>query len=102
MAGNGRVLASAVSLFYLFNDCRKELEAWAYHTDGSWPRAHRTAEQMRQRLALLLEDIWDPIRYAKNSDKRPRPKPKPKQRLHGGYSSVQRVLEGRARVVATK
>jgi Transposase DDE domain len=102
VADNGQVLASTVSLFYLFNDCRKELEAWAYHTDGSWPRTHRTAAQMRQRLAQLLEDIWDPIRYTKNADKRPRPKPKPKQRLHGGYSSMQRVLEGRARVIESQ
>jgi hypothetical protein len=102
VADDGQVLARGVSLFYLFNDCRKELEAWAYHTDGHWPRTYRTAAQMRQRLAELLEDTWDPIRYTKNADKKPRPKPRPKQRLRGGYSSVQRVLEGRARVVASK
>lgn len=102
VADGGKVLASGVSLFYLFNDCRKELEAWAYHTDGQWPRTHRSAAQMRERLAELLADIWDPIRYTKNADRKPRPKPKPKRRLHGGYSSVQRVLEGRARVVGAK
>lgn len=102
VADDGQVLATNVSLFYLFNDCRKELEAWAYHTDGQWPRTQRTAAQMRQRLADLLADTWDPIRYTKNTDRKPRPKPKPKQRLHGGYSSVQRVLEGRARVVGAK
>jgi hypothetical protein len=102
VADGGQVLAGVVSLFYLFNDCRKEMEAWAYHTDGAWPRTHRSTEQMRQRLKALLKDTWHPIRYKKNSDKRPRPKPEPKQRLHGGYSSIQRVLEGRARVVAAK
>ena len=102
VADGGKVLASSVSLFYLFNDCRKELEAWAYHTNGQWPRTQRTAAQMRERLAELLAETWDPIRYTKNADKKPRAKPKPKQRLHGGYSSVQRVLEGRARVVGAK
>lgn len=102
VADGGKVAASMVSLFYLFTDCRKELEMWAYYTGGNWPRTRRTTEQMRQRLAELLGHQWDPIRYAKNVDKKPRPKPKPKQRLHGGYSSVQRVLEGRARIVKSK
>lgn len=99
VAADGRVLASVVSTFYLFNDIRKELSAWAYHTDGTWPRCHRDAAPMRRRLRELLHGSWDPIGYTKASDKKPRPKRPPPKRLHGGHSSVQRLLEGKAVVV---
>jgi len=102
VADDGGVLASAVSMFYLFDDARKELVAWAYHTDGTWPRTPRDAAAMRRRLRALLKGSWDPVAYTKQSDKRPRPRPPPKLRLHGGHSSVQRVLEGRAKVVEVK
>ena len=102
VAEDGKVLAGAVSTFYLFRDVRRELAAWAYHTDGAWPRCRRDAGQMRRRLRELLAGSWDPIAYTKASDKKPRKKPPPPRRLHGGYSSVQRVLEGRAKVVVTK
>lgn len=99
VAADGKVPAAKVSTFYLFNDIRRELLAWAYHTDGDWPRCHRDAGQMRERLGELLQGSWDPIGYAKASDKKPRPKRAPPQRLRGGHSSVQRVLEGTARVI---
>jgi hypothetical protein len=101
VAQDGRVLASVVSAFYLFNDIRRELSAWAYHTDGTWPRVGREAAPMRQRLRELLAGSWDPIAYTKASDKKPRPKRPPPQRLHGGHTSVQRLLEGRAKVIST-
>jgi len=101
VAADGKVLASVVSMFHLFNDVRRELSAWAYHTDGSWPRACRDAQAMRHRLRELLRGSWDPIAYTKASDKKPRPKPKPKPLLHGGHSSVQRLLEGRVRLAKT-
>jgi hypothetical protein len=100
VAEDGGVLASVVSMYYLFDDARKELEAWAYHTDGNWPRAQRDAAAMRRRLRELLKGSWDPVTYTKAADKKPRPAPRPRQRLHGGHSSVQRALEGRAKVVA--
>ena len=101
VADDGGVLAAAVSTFYLFNDIRRELEAWAYH-GGPWTRRGcRDAGQMRTRLGELLKGSWNPIAYTKASDKKPRPKPPPPRRLHGGYSSVQRCLEGRARVITT-
>ena len=99
VAADGKVLSSVVSTFYLFQDIRRELAAWAYHTDGTWPRCHRDARQMRQRLRELLHGSWDPIGYTKASDKTPRPKRPPPKRLHGGHSSVQRLLEGKARVI---
>lgn len=99
VAADGRVLATIVSTFYLFADIRRELLAWAYHTDGTWPRRRRDAEQMRQRLRELLHGSWDPIGYTKASDKKPRPIRPPPKRLRGGHSSVQRLLEGRARVI---
>ncbi len=99
VAADGKVLANRVSTFYLFNDIRRELAAWAYHTDGAWPRGHRDARQMRGRLRELLRGSWDPIGYAKASDKKPRPKRAPPRRLRGGHSSVQRLLEGKAVVI---
>lgn len=98
VAQDGGVAVAIVSTFYLFEDVRQELLAWAYHTDGSWPRMRRDATAMRQRLRQLLEGSWDPVAYTKASDKKPRAKPKPKLRLHGRHSSVQRVLEGKAKV----
>jgi hypothetical protein len=100
VAEGGGVLASVVSTYYLFNNIRRELVAWAYHSDGSWPRHQRTAEQMRQRLRELLGHVWNPKRYKKAADPQPRPKQPPPKRLHGGHSSVQRVLEGRAKCIA--
>jgi len=99
VAEDGGVLTTMVSMYYLFDDVRKELEAWAYHTDGSWPRTPRDAEAMCRRLRELLEGSWDPVAYAKAADKKPRPLRPPRLRLHGGHSSVQRALEGRAKVV---
>jgi hypothetical protein len=96
VARDGKVLASVVSMFYLFNDVKKELSAWAYHTNGVWPRVQRDARQMRDRLAELLRGSWDPVAYTKAADKKPRKREKPKPLLHGGHSSVQRLLEGNA------
>jgi hypothetical protein len=101
VAADGKVLAGVVSMFYLFQDVRKELSAWAYHTDGSWPRARRDAASMRRRLRELLRGSWDPVAYTKTADKKPRPKPPPKPLLHGGHSSVQRLLEGKVRLAKT-
>jgi Transposase DDE domain len=99
VADDGKVLASIVSMYYLFDDVRKELHAWAYHTDGTWPRVQRSADQVREHLRTLLRDSWNPIKYTKAADKKPRGKPAPKQLLHGGHSSMQRVLEGKAKVL---
>jgi len=100
VAQDGKVLASVVSTFYLFEDIRRELWAWAYHSDGHWPRHRRNARQMRERLGVLLRGSWDPIAYTKASDKKPRPKRAPPKRLHGGHTSVQRLLEGKAVIVS--
>lgn len=100
VAEDGKVLAGVVSMYYLFDHVRRELSAWAYHTDGSWPRSRRDAAGMQSRLRELMRGVWNPILYTKASDKKPRPKPKPKLRLHGGHTSVQRLLEGTAKVVA--
>jgi len=96
VAADGKVLVSTVSTFYLFQDVRRELLAWAYHTGGQWPRHRRDAQQMRRRLSDLLRGSWDPIGYLKASDKKPRPQRAPPRQLRGGHSSVQRLLEGRA------
>jgi hypothetical protein len=102
VAADGDVLASVVSTYYLFADVRRELVAWAYHGGGGGGRTRvtRDAAQMRQRLGELLRGSWDPIAYTKASDKRPRPQRAPPKRLVGGHSSVQRLLEGKAKVIA--
>jgi hypothetical protein len=100
LAEDGGVLPSIISTFYLFQNMRKELEAWAYHGDGPWRRAPRDIPGMRQRLAELLKGQWNAKRYTKASDKKPRGKPRPPQRLNGTHVSVQRVLEGRVEVIA--
>jgi hypothetical protein len=102
VADDGGVLACVVSMYYLFDDVRKELQAWAYHTDGSWPRVPRDQMAMTQRLRTLLKGSWRAIKYTKASDKKSRGKPKAKLRLHGGHSSIQRALEGRAKLWAGK
>jgi hypothetical protein len=98
VAEDGGVLMSMVSMHYLFNDVKKELIAWAYH-GGEWPRQSRTLEETRSRLRELTRGRWHPKRYGKQPDKKPRGKPQPVKRLHGGHTSVLRILEGRAKVV---
>lgn len=99
VADDGKVLASLVSMHYLFDDVRTELSAWAYHTDGNWPRTDRDAAALRTRLGQLLRGCWNPIKYTKASDKKPRDKPADKKWLSGGHTSIQRALEGRAKTV---
>jgi hypothetical protein len=99
VADGGAVLASVVSMYYLFDDVRRELLTWAYHTDGSWPHTPRDAAALRGRLVELLGGVWNK-KYTKASDKKPRAKPKPNIQLVGGHTSVQRLLEGRAKVFA--
>jgi hypothetical protein len=98
VAEDGKVELAIVSTYGLFYDLKRELHAWAYLGDGSYSRRTGDATQMRQRLRELLHDSWDPVTYIKASDKKPRqPKPPPK-RLHGGHTSVQRLLEGKAKL----
>jgi hypothetical protein len=99
VAEDGGVLTSVVSTFYLFQNMRKELVAWAHYSDGEWPRTARDAEAMRKRLGELTAGLWNPRAYTKAADKKPRGKPKPKRRLHGDHTSVHRLLEGTAKVI---
>jgi len=99
VAADGRVLADTVSTFYLFLDVKKQLTAWAYHApDTAWPRAGRDAAATRARLGELLKGSWKRS-YKKASDKQPRRKPPPTHRIHGGHTSVQRLLNGTARLI---
>lgn len=98
VAEDGAVLASVVSMHYLFEDVKTELSAWAYH-GGGWLRMGRDAAELRQHLRTLLKGSWDPIKYSKASDKKPRAKPGPRRWVRGSYTSVQRALEGRVQVI---
>ena len=45
VAGDGRVLAAAVSTFYLFADVKKELTAWACHCGAGATRRRPPPER---------------------------------------------------------
>jgi hypothetical protein len=101
VAADGRVDRSLVSTANLFYDVRRELSTWSYlAAAAALPAisAAPDAASMRARLRALLVGSWDAVAYLKASDKRPRKKrPKPK-RLHGGHTSVQRLLDGRVKL----
>jgi len=100
VAQDGQVRPAVVSMHYLFDDARTELKAWAYHTRGQWPSTQRDTATLRDHLAQLLAGSWNPKRYTKASDKRPRASPPDKRKwLSGGHTSVQRAIEGTAKVV---
>jgi len=97
VAEDGKVEVSIVSTYGLFYDIKRELCAWAYLGEGELRRSPRDATAMRQRLRELLKGSWDPVAYTKASDKKPRDRPQ-RQPLHGGHSSVQRLLEGKVKL----
>ncbi|MBC7772856.1 MAG: IS4 family transposase [Pyrinomonadaceae bacterium] len=99
VAEDGNMAMLMVSTYGLFYDVKRELGIWAYLGDGCIVRTPRTAQQMRNRLRKLLHDSWDAVAYLKASDKKPRKKRPPPKRLHGGHTSTQRLLEGRAKVI---
>lgn len=106
VAADGQVKVEAVSTSNLFYDVKRELQSASYLAPGALAalagRPPKDPQAMCRRLAQLLEGTWDPIAYAKAADKKPRPpRPKPK-RLHGGHTSVQRLLDGRVKVRASK
>lgn len=92
VAADGLVRLAIVSTFGLFYDIKRELTAWAYLGQSDWPRPDRNHAQMHDRLRRLLHGSWDPVAYTKASDKKPRAKP-PRRPLHGGHTSVQRLLD---------
>jgi len=104
VAQDGKVRPAVVSMHYLFDDARTELKAWAYHTQGQWPSTRRDAAALRDRLRQLLTGSWNAKRYTKASDKNPRARPQDdkKKWLSGGHTSVQRAIEGKAKVVKRK
>lgn len=101
VAQDGKVERSAVSTANLFYDIKRELSTWSYLELAEVPARVEGAEAMRQRLAELLRGSWDAVAYRKAVDKNPRTYRK-KKSLHGGHTSVQRLLEGKVKVRATK
>jgi hypothetical protein len=92
VAEDGRVLASVVSMYYLFHDVRDELKAWAYH-GGDWPASRRrSAPATIVRLRALLRGSWDPVAYVKYVRKKPA-KPKSIVQRTSAHTSVQRLLK---------
>jgi DDE family transposase len=101
VAADGGVSVSIVSTRNLFYDLRRELIAWNYLELDAPDEIPAEADAMRRRLAELLKGIWDPKVYTKASDKTPRTKPKRKS-LHGGHTSIQKILDGKVKVRVTK
>jgi len=101
VADDGGVDVAIVSTRNLYYDLRRELLAWNY-LELDLPRnVPADAQAMRRRLAALLEGTWDPKVYTKASDKKPRIKPGRKS-LHGGQTSVQKLLDGKVKVRVAK
>jgi hypothetical protein len=101
VAADGHVERASVSTANLFYDVKRELLTWSYFALAAPAQAppRAAATTTRARLRELLKGSWDPLAYPKAADKKPRPpRPQPR-RLHGGHTSVQRLLEGRAKVV---
>ena len=98
VAEDGSVELAIVSTYGLFYDLKRELHAWAYLGDASQSRARLDHQQMRQRLRQLLAGSWDAVAYTKAYDKKPRKRKPPPKRLIGGHTSVQRLLEAKAKV----
>ncbi len=93
VAATEKVKTSEVSMAYLFDHTHRQMLAWAYHGNGAWPHAPRDEATMQRRLAKLLTDAFDIRAYAKQPDRKPRPKRPPPQSIHGGYTSVQRLMD---------
>lgn len=103
VAEDGNVEWSIVSTYGLFYDVKRELSTWAYLCGQVRPplvptRAGRTPDAMRERMRELTKDSWDAVAYTKASDKKPRKKKPKAKALHGGHTSVQRLLNGTAKV----
>ena len=95
VARDGGVERGSVSTANLFYDVKRELLTWSYFALPAPP----AAADVRSRLRELLEGSWDPLAYPKAADKNPRPRRNlPTPRLHGGHTSVQRLLDGTAKV----
>ena len=106
VAADGQASVEQVSTSNLFYDVKRELQAASYLAPGALAalagRPPKDPQAMRQRLAELLKGTWDPVAYIKAADKKPRPpKAKPK-RLHGGHTSVLRLLEGKVKMKKRK
>lgn len=106
VAADGQVNVEQVSTSNLFYDVKRQLQAASYLAPGALAALAGNPPQdpqaMRHRLAQLLKGTWDPIAHTKAADKKPRPpKPKP-QPLHGGHTSVQRLLDGNVKTRRSK
>jgi len=92
VADDAKLLTAAVSMYYLFDHTRRQLIAWAYHSDGQHPDAPRDGPSMIGRLQTLLTDALDTKTFAKRPDKKPRPKRAPPRNIPGGHTSTQRLI----------
>jgi len=98
VAADGKVDAAVVSTYGLFYDVKRELQTWSYLLAEPWQRGGRDQDQMHRRLLQLLQGSWDAVAYTKASDKNPRQRKPPPKRLHGGHTSVQRLLSGQVKL----
>jgi Transposase DDE domain len=98
VAEDGGVGRESVSTANLFYDVKRELLTWSYFALDATAAA-RGAPDTRPRLPELLKGRWDPLAYTKAADTKPRPhRPAAPLRLHGGHTSVQRLLDGTAKI----
>jgi hypothetical protein len=102
VAEDGKVDREQLSTANLFYDVKRELGTWSYLGVPVPEHQATDAQAMCRRLRNLLRGSWDAVAYTKAVDQKPRKKkPKPKS-LHGGHTSVQRLLDGKVRIRPTK
>lgn len=87
--------SEAISLENLFYDVRRQLIAWHELLGHAWTVRHMrratTAQQLNRRLHQLLDKIWyDDWLKARKTHHRI---PPPKQRIAGGHTSIQRLIQ---------
>lgn len=95
LAGDGQVKREDVSSFEVVDEARRGMTMW-FMLGLAAPRVACGDQAMRERLIELTRGRWHRT-WMKRKDKRPRT-PRAKRSLHGGHTSVQKLLEGRAKL----
>jgi len=94
-ARDGGVKRQEVSTHNLFYDVKRELICWTYLEAPLTRSPVRDAPSMRRHLGRLLAGVWCET-WLKAADKKPRKKKPPERALHGGHTSVWRLLQAAA------
>lgn len=95
LARDGKVKREDLSSFEVVDETRRGMTMW-FMLGVDAPRVACDAQAMRERLIELTRGRWHRT-WMKRKDRKPR-KPRARLSLHGGHTSVQKILEGRAKL----